>query len=94
MALDLVPEDVDFCISLDADETLSKGWRQKIEDSLEPLTTKLHFPYIYSWQDDKQTIPNSTAYQEKCHSRHGYKWIHCVHERVEWIENPNDEKEK
>ena len=49
MSLDLVPLDVDFCISLDADETLSKGWRQKIEDALEPLTTKLHFPYIYSW---------------------------------------------
>ena len=94
MSLDLVPLDVDFCISLDADETLSKGWRQKIEDALEPLTTKLHFPYIYSWQDDKQTIPNSTAYQEKCHSRHGYRWIHCVHERVEWNKNPDDEKRK
>lgn len=94
IALNLVPNDVNFCISIDADEMLSEGWRQKIEDSLDSATTKLHFPYIYSWQDEKQTIPNSTAYQEKCHSRYGYKWIHCVHERIEWIGDPDNEKRK
>ena len=91
--LNMVPDDIDICISLDADETLTPGFRTILEQEWEEGLNKLYFPYIYSWEDEKQTIPNSTAYQEKTHSRHGYIWKNIVHERLEYV-GETKEKEK
>jgi len=76
-ALALVPFDVDYCIALDADEVLSKGWRDHFED-LDPLVTRPRYRYVWSWGDEGS---EGLVYSgDKIHARHGYRWKHPVHE--------------
>lgn len=74
VALCLVPNDVDVCISLDLDEVLEPGWRQEIERVWKPETTRLR--YKYDWGSGIQ------FFYEKIHHRHGYIWRHPAHEYV------------
>jgi tetratricopeptide (TPR) repeat protein len=77
-----VPRDVDFCIALDLDEVLVPGWRQVLEKTIKenPNVTRPRYKYIWSWQDSKETIPGIQFAGELIHARHGYRWIHPVHE--------------
>lgn len=71
-ALALVPKDIDICISLDLDEMLVPGWREKMEAAWVPGTTRLR--YWFDWS-------NGIVFQsEKTHARHGYHWHHPCHE--------------
>lgn len=71
-ALSLVPRDIDVCISLDLDEVLEPGWREKIEQAWTPGTTRLR--YGFDWGQ-------GIRFQyEKIHARHGYHWHHPCHE--------------
>lgn len=88
--LDLIPEDADVCIALDADEVLVPGWREHLE-SIDPATTRPRYKYVWSWKDDGS---EGLVYGgDKIHSRHGYYWKHPVHEvlrcsgeeKQEWI---------
>lgn len=91
--LSLVPANVDICVSLDIDEKLSENWREEIENNFDPLLNKLHFPYVYSWDPNIKDMPKSAAYEEKVHSRNEYKWIHLVHESLQYI-GTNKERRK
>lgn len=71
MALDLLPEDVDICVSLDLDEVLTEGWREKLEEAWEPETGRAS----YLWEDG-----NNFSASQKIHARHGYKWHYPCHE--------------
>ena len=72
-ALALIPKDIDICISLDLDEVLEPGWREKVEASWIPgQTTNLW--YYYDWGN------NLKFPYRKIHSRHGYHWHHPCHE--------------
>lgn len=75
-ALAHVPEDADICVSNDLDEVFEKGWRQKLENAWQPDTTRARYTFVWDHRDgmDKQ-FP-----MEKIHIRHGYRWIHPVHE--------------
>lgn len=88
--LSLVPEDVDICIALDADEVLIEGWREKLE-AIDPATTRPRYKYVWSWKEDGS---EGLVYGgDKIHRRHGYFWKHPVHEvlvcageeKQEWI---------
>lgn len=93
LALDMIPQDIDYCISLDMDEILIQGWRNSIE-KIDTSTTRPRYKYIWSWKEDGS---EGLVYGgDKIHSRHGYVWRHPVHEvlypnRIEekhcWIEN-------
>lgn len=74
ISLDRVPANVDVCVCLDLDEVLPDDWRQQIEKSWTPDTTRLRYPFI--WQHD----PEIRYYADKIHSRHGCKWVKPVHE--------------
>lgn len=76
-ALALVPEDVDICVSLDADEVLMPGWRQHLE-SLPPSVTRPRYKYVWSWNPDGSE--GLTFLRDHIHKRHGYYWKHPVHE--------------
>jgi len=89
MILDLLPKDVDICISLDMDELLNDGWRQKIEEAWDNETTRIS--YIYNWNFDENGNPATTFITDKIHDRNSYKWSHPVHEILEYI---GDNKEK
>ena len=62
----------------DLDEVFEPGWREKLENAWTPETSRLC--YMFS--------PNGTSgpnfWKEKIHKRHGFKWIHPVHEVLEY----------
>ena len=71
-ALNLLPADIDVCISLDLDEVLQPGWRQEIERVWKDDTTRLR--YKFDWG------AGIAFYYEKIHHRNGYHWHHPCHE--------------
>lgn len=72
-ALALIPADIDVCISLDLDEMLEPGWRERIEAVWKKgETTRLR--YLFDWGC------GISFWYEKIHARHGYRWHHPVHE--------------
>ncbi len=76
-ALSLVSADIDYCISLDADEVLVEGWREHME-GLEANVTRPRYKYTWSWNPDGS---EGLVYGgDKIHSRNGYRWKHPVHE--------------
>jgi glycosyltransferase involved in cell wall biosynthesis len=76
-ALSLVSADIDYCISLDADEVLVEGWREHFE-GLSTNVTRPRYKYTWSWNPDGR---EGLVYGgDKIHSRNGYRWKHPVHE--------------
>jgi glycosyltransferase involved in cell wall biosynthesis len=72
-ALAMVPKDIDVCVSLDLDEVLQPGWREKIESVWKVgETTRLR--YLFDWGIGVK------FYYEKIHARFGYHWHHPCHE--------------
>lgn len=78
-ALALIPNDIDMCISLDADEILMPGWREHLE-SLPENVTRPRYKYVWSWNPDGSE--GVTFLRDHIHRRHGYRWKHPVHEIV------------
>lgn len=76
-ALALLPNDIDMCVSLDADEVLQPGWREHLE-SLPRTVTRPRYKYVWSWNPDGSE--GITFLRDHIHKRHGYKWRHPVHE--------------
>lgn len=70
--LSLVPPDVDVCISLDLDEVMTPGWREKIENAY-PFT---RLNYMFDWSK------GIVFSQDKIHSRKGYSWRFPCHETL------------
>ena len=81
-SLKLVPEDCDICVCIDIDEVINKGWRKKLEEIWDDNTN--HLRYIYNWSHDDNGKPLVSFYYEKIHARNGFKWIHPVHEVLEF----------
>jgi len=77
-ALAMLPRDVDVAVALDLDEMLQPGWREAIVAAWKPGTTRLRYPYTWSWNADGS--PKLVYYGDKVHARHGYRWRHPVHE--------------
>jgi len=76
-ALALVPQDVTYCIALDADEVLVPGWREELE-KLDSIITRPRYKYVWSWNQDGS---EGLVYGgDKIHSRRNYRWKHPVHE--------------
>ncbi|MCI9084487.1 MAG: glycosyltransferase, partial [Bacilli bacterium] len=86
-SLKLVPKDADICICMDLDEVIEPGWREKLEKIWNDNTTRLR--YNYNWSFDSYGNPAVNFYIEKMHKRDGYKWVHPVHEILEYdgVEN-------
>ncbi len=81
--LELIPGDVDICVSLDMDEVLSTGWRKIVEENWKDDTTRIG--YVYNWNFDEYGNPITTFISNKIHERKSYKWTHPVHEVLEYI---------
>jgi glycosyltransferase involved in cell wall biosynthesis len=78
-ALDLLPEDVDWCITLDADEVLAPGWRDAIEQAPADAT-RLRYRYVWSWGPDG--APGIEFMGDRTHRRHGWTWEYPCHEHL------------
>jgi glycosyltransferase involved in cell wall biosynthesis len=77
-SLDMIPEDIDVCISLDMDEVLVDGWRDQLEKSVSDGVTRPRYQYTWSWNEDGS--PSLVYGGDKIHSRKNYYWKHPVHE--------------
>ena len=78
VAMSLVPSDADILICLHMDERLEPGWRQLIEQSWTPETTRLRYTYIWSWA--APGVPGRTWSGDRIHARRGYIWMGATHE--------------
>lgn len=89
ISLSFVDEDTDICVCTDLDEIFEKGWREKLEKAwINGKTTRAR--YNYTWSFNKDGTPDVTFMLDKIHARHGYKWVHPVHEILKYengIEN-------
>ena len=88
MSLDLVPDDVDICVCTDLDEYFEKGWRNLLEKAWKENTTRLK--YSYTWNFNEDGTPGVTFLYEKIHKRQGFKWVHPVHEILEYTGDAPD----
>jgi glycosyltransferase involved in cell wall biosynthesis len=79
VALDLLPDDVDVCVSLDADEVILPGWRAELERAWEHGTTKALSWLEWSWSD---AFPPLRYTAHRIHARHSHHWECPVHEEL------------
>lgn len=75
-ALHLIPADIDIVIQLDADEVFLPGWKQAI-DSVDPA----HNRWSY-WLQPGGVAGWERSLRSNCHRRHGFRWMHPVHEVI------------
>lgn len=78
-AMAMIPLDTDICISMDMDEFMEEGWREKVEKAWSNDTTRLAYTYVFDYNPNG---PNNGFYSDKIHSRKGYEWRRPVHETV------------
>ncbi|MDE7262104.1 MAG: glycosyl transferase family 2, partial [Oscillospiraceae bacterium] len=81
-SLDLVPEDADICICTDLDEVFHPGWRAALEKAWTPGTSQAS--YRYTWSFTPEGGEGVVFWSEKIHCRHGWRWVHPVHEVLRW----------
>ena len=77
-SLALVPEDAALCVCTDLDEVFHTGWRAAMERVLAPDVMQLRYRYTWSFQSDGSE--GVVFWTEKAHARHGFSWVHPVHE--------------
>lgn len=82
-SLELVPEDTDICVCTDLDEVFEPGWRNHLEAAWREGTGQAR--YRYTWSFTKDGREGIVFWIEKAHSRHGYQWVHPVHEVLQWV---------
>ena len=82
-SLELVPEDVDICVCTDLDEVFHAGWRERLEHGWREGMGQASYRYTWSFEPDGSE--GCVFWAEKIHARHGYRWVHPVHEVPEWV---------
>ena len=75
LALAMVPPGYDICVSCDLDEVFSTGWRQALEETWQPDTTRMSYPFYYDGS-------GSFFYRSLIHRRIGYVWAWPIHETL------------
>lgn len=82
LAMDHIPKNMDICVSNDLDEIFEPGWRQKLENAWQPNHTRAR--YQFTWSHNPDGSPKKQFPMEKIHRRHGFRWVHPVHEVLEY----------
>jgi len=83
ISLSFVPSDVDICVCTDLDEILEPGWRSLLENVWKKNKTT-HINYMYTWSFNTDGSPGVTFWYEKIHQRENFRWVHPVHEVLEY----------
>src|SRR5579872_2317132 len=76
-ALALVPDDVDACVSLDLDQTLTPGWRARIEAAWAQGVNRLYYPLVHHQAGE---LGELSYVDNRIHARHGFVWRYPCHE--------------
>lgn len=78
-ALAALPSDIDYCVSMDMDETLSDGWRE----CLEKMTgDRITYRFNVSYKDEEEKHPEESFINNRIHKRHGFRWKYLMHEAI------------
>jgi glycosyltransferase involved in cell wall biosynthesis len=82
-SLALTPPDVDFCITLDLDEILVDGWRDKVDRAVAkaPMANRIWYGYVWNFAADGVT-PITRFKANRIYARSGYRWIYPCHETI------------
>lgn len=78
-ALASLPDEIDYCVSMDMDETLSEGWREKLETM---TGDQIEYKFNITFKDEDETHPDDTFVNNRIHKRHGFRWIYLMHEAI------------
>lgn len=106
IALDMVPKNIDVCVSLDMDEVIEEGWQQKLKDQWRGNIG--NYMYVASWQDKEKTVPSVISPRTRIHARHGFEWHRKIHEVIRplptttevrcdtdiWVKHYQDDKQR
>lgn len=84
-----IPKNIDICVSMDLDEVITEGWKDKMLEAWGDDTTRLK--YNFNWSFDQYNKPAVSFLIEKAHSRGNYIWTHPVHEILKYT-GDSDEK--
>lgn len=82
-SLELVPEDADICVCTDLDEVFHPGWRENLEKAWKPGCSQAR--YRYTWSFTPEGREGMVFWIEKIHARRGFRWVHPVHEVLQWV---------
>ena len=82
LAMDHLPNDADICVSNDLDEVFEPGWREKLESAWDPSCTRAR--YLFAWSHHSDGTIQKQYPMEKIHRRHDFRWVHPVHEILEY----------
>lgn len=91
-SLNLVPEDVDYCIALDVDEVLAEGWREPLEKAFAEGIDRPLYRRIEAF--DENGNPKSEFNGFKVHRRFGIRWNYPIHEVPQWYDPSREEIQK
>jgi glycosyltransferase involved in cell wall biosynthesis len=80
IALSLIPEHIDICISMDMDEHMAPGWRPILEAAWQSGATRVNYDYHTYYNAASE--PHLKFMANKIHARHNYTWRRPVHESV------------
>jgi glycosyltransferase involved in cell wall biosynthesis len=78
-ALAALPDDIDYCVSMDMDETLSEGWREKLEKMTGDV---IQYKLNTSYKDEDEKHPDEYFINSRIHKRHGFRWHYFIHETI------------
>lgn len=84
MALNLIPDDIDVCISSDIDEVLLPGWYEHLQAHWQDDVTGASCRFIYSYNKDGSEA--GVFWPLRIHKRHDYIWTHAIHEVLTYSE--------
>lgn len=75
LALALVPETIEWCFQVDADETLPANWRAQFEAVVDSRIPR----YRYAWENHGHASWDLVM-RTNLHARHGFHWRYPCHE--------------
>lgn len=82
-ALQLVPDDVDICISIDLDESMRPGWRSALEKAWTPQTILASYWYHSNYEQARNGKEHLiSCWRTKIHTRHDFRWERSIHEMI------------
>jgi len=92
--LDMVPQDVDWCLSPDLDEFFTKNTLKELNDALaaNPDMTNLSCDRLDIYSDVPRVGPPNHIPSNKIHKRFDYIWVQPIYEHLKW-KHSNYEKE-
>lgn len=78
LALALVPNDIDICLSLDMDEVLTPGWYDILQAAWTETASSAICRSVWNFKPDGSE--NGVFWPNRIHKRHDYVWTHAIHE--------------